>query len=70
MTGITGVFMDIGSINGLYTLFLIIIFVALFVWVYSKRQKQSFEDIGNSIFSDEQLSNMPTKDKKTSGVKK
>jgi len=62
--------MDTGSINGLYTLFLIFIFVALFAWVYSKRQKKSFEEMGNSIFSEEQLSNMPTKDKKISGVKK
>jgi cytochrome c oxidase cbb3-type subunit 4 len=62
--------MDAGTINGLYTLFLIFIFVALFAWVYSKRQKQSFEEMGNSIFNEEQLSNMATKDKKISGVKK
>ncbi|HIP75623.1 MAG TPA: cbb3-type cytochrome c oxidase subunit 3 [Psychromonas hadalis] len=52
--------MENGVVNGLYTLFLIIIFVAMFLWIYSKRQKKSFEDIGSSIFSEEQLSNMPT----------
>ena len=45
--------MDFATFNGLYTLFLIIIFVALIFWAYSKKQKQTFEEIGNSIFDDE-----------------
>lgn len=45
--------MDYGTFNGLYTLFLIIIFVALILWAYSKKQKQSFEEIGNSILDDD-----------------
>jgi len=45
--------MDFATFNGLYTLFLIIIFVALIFWAYSKKQKQAFEEIGNSIFDDE-----------------
>jgi len=44
--------MDFATFNGLYTLFLIIIFVALIFWAYSKKQKQKFEEIGNSIFDD------------------
>jgi len=45
--------MDFATFNGLYTLFLIIIFVALILWAYSKKQKSSFEKMGNSIFEDE-----------------
>jgi cytochrome c oxidase cbb3-type subunit IV len=45
--------MDFGTFNGLYTLFLIIIFVGLILWAYSKKQKQSFEEMGNSILEDD-----------------
>ncbi|MFT6984582.1 MAG: cytochrome c oxidase cbb3-type subunit 4 [Psychromonas sp.] len=46
--------MDYATFNGLYTLFLIIIFVALIAWAYSKKHKKSFEEIGNSIFDEDQ----------------
>ncbi|MEL0658933.1 MULTISPECIES: cbb3-type cytochrome c oxidase subunit 3 [Psychromonas] len=45
--------MDFGTFNGLYTLFLIIIFVGLILWAYSKKQKKSFEEMGNSILEDD-----------------
>lgn len=45
--------MDFATFNGLYTLFLIIIFVALILWAYSKKHKQTFEEMGNSILSDD-----------------
>ena len=45
--------MDFATFNGLYTLFLIIIFVALIMWAYSKKHKQTFEEIGNSILNDD-----------------
>lgn len=44
--------MDYGTFNGLYTLFLIIIFVALIIWAYSKKRKKTFDDIANSIFDE------------------
>jgi len=44
--------MDYETFNGLYTLFLIIIFVALILWAYSKKNKKSFEQMGNSIFDE------------------
>ncbi|WP_019616664.1 cbb3-type cytochrome oxidase subunit 3 [Psychromonas ossibalaenae] len=46
--------MDFMTFNGLYTLFLIVVFVALILWAYSKKQKKTFEDIANSIFDEPQ----------------
>jgi len=46
--------MDYATFNGLYTLFLIVIFVGLILWAYSKKHKKSFDDIANSIFDEDQ----------------
>jgi len=63
--------MDFATFNGLYTLFLIIIFVALIFWAYSKKQKKQFEDIANSIFDEPQEFTKNTGEQnKQSGVKK
>jgi len=67
----TGGFMDFATFNGLYTLFLIIIFVALILWAYSKKQKKQFEDIANSIFDEpHDFINGDGEQHKQSGVKK
>lgn len=63
--------MDFATFNGLYTLFLIVIFVALIFWAYSKKQKKQFDDIANSIFDESQdLTNTESEKNKQSGVKK
>lgn len=63
--------MDFGTFNGLYTLFLIIIFVALIFWAYSKKQKKTFDNIANSIFDEPQdLAKDDGEANKQSGVKK
>ena len=62
--------MNYATFNGLYTLFLILIFVALFFWAYSKRQKKSFEEMGNSIFSETQIDQMNPDVNDKTGVKK
>lgn len=63
--------MDFATFNGLYTLFLIIIFVALILWAYSKKQKKQFEEIANSIFDESQdVINGESEQHKQSGVKK
>jgi cytochrome c oxidase cbb3-type subunit IV len=63
--------MDFATFNGLYTLFLIIIFVALIFWAYSKKQKKSFDNIANSIFDEPQDSVINENiDNKQSGDKK
>ena len=45
--------MDFNVFNGLYTLFLIVIFIGIFIWAYSKKNKSEFEKVGRSIFDDE-----------------
>lgn len=52
--------MGFATFNGLYTLFLILIFVGLIFWAYSKKQKQTFEEMGNSILNDDQDLTTPT----------
>ncbi|MGB5444560.1 MAG: cbb3-type cytochrome c oxidase subunit 3 [Psychromonas sp.] len=46
--------MDFATFNGLYTLFLIVIFICLILWAYSKKNKKSFDDIADSIFDEDQ----------------
>ncbi|PKH04138.1 CcoQ/FixQ family Cbb3-type cytochrome c oxidase assembly chaperone [Psychromonas sp. MB-3u-54] len=46
--------MEFATFRGLYTLFLIIIFVALIAWAYSKEHKKTFDNIANSIFDEDQ----------------
>jgi cytochrome c oxidase cbb3-type subunit 4 len=63
--------MDFATFNGLYTLFLIIIFVALIFWAYSKKQKKQFDEIANSIFDESgDFANTNSEKNKQSGVKK
>jgi len=46
--------MNFATFNGLYTLFLIVIFIGLILWAYNKKHKKSFDDIANSIFDEDQ----------------
>ncbi len=59
--------MDFATFNGLYTLFLIVIFVGLIFWAYSKKQKKSFDNIANSIFDEPQDHIKKERDNKQSG---
>lgn len=47
--------MDINDLRGLSTLFLMIAFVGLCIWAYSKKRKSSFDDAANIPFADEEL---------------
>ena len=63
--------MDFATFNGLYTLFLIIIFVVLILWAYSKKHKKSFDNIASSIFDEPQdLIKINSESNKQSGEKK
>lgn len=45
--------MDYGTFSGLYTIFLIFIFIGLFIWVFSKKRSKSFNKAANIIFEDD-----------------
>jgi len=46
--------MDINDLRGLSTAFLLIAFVGLCVWAYSKKRKRSFDEAANLPFADEE----------------
>lgn len=58
--------MDYGTFRGLYTLFLLIIMIAIVVWAFSKRRKASFDEAANLIFADEEQ----RADNKNAGAKR
>ena len=41
---------DIGTIRGLITLFLMLAFLGLVVWAYSKRRKKDFDEMAQMPF--------------------
>ncbi|MCL1125987.1 cbb3-type cytochrome oxidase subunit 3 [Shewanella surugensis] len=46
--------MDYGTLQGIITLIVMLTFVGIFAWAYSSRQKASFDDAANLVFSDEE----------------
>jgi cytochrome c oxidase cbb3-type subunit 4 len=42
--------MDIGTVRGLVTLALLLAFVAIVIWAYSKRRKAEFEEMAELPF--------------------
>ncbi|MDN3557329.1 cbb3-type cytochrome oxidase subunit 3 [Halomonas maura] len=52
--------MDIGTVRGIITGLLIIAFVGLVWWAYSKRRKPDFDEAANLPFADED--EQPTRD--------
>ena len=45
--------MDINDIRAWHTLVLLVLFVGIIVWAYSKRRKKSFDEAANLPFADE-----------------
>jgi len=44
--------MGIGTIRGLVTLVLMLAFVAIVIWAYSKRRKADFDEMANLPFNE------------------
>jgi cytochrome c oxidase cbb3-type subunit 4 len=42
--------MDIGTVRGLVTLCLMLAFIGLVIWAYSKRRKADFDEMANLPF--------------------
>lgn len=45
--------MDINFLRGIFTLIVMVGFIGMFFWVYSKKRKSHFEDAANSILEEE-----------------
>ncbi len=48
--------MDINTVRGLITLALLILFIWLVVWAYSKKRAKTFNEAANLPFADEDIS--------------
>ncbi|AYV13784.1 MULTISPECIES: CcoQ/FixQ family Cbb3-type cytochrome c oxidase assembly chaperone [Shewanella] len=46
--------MDYGTMQGIITLVLILVFVGIFAWAYSSRRQKQFDEAANLVFSDEE----------------
>jgi len=44
--------MDIGTVRGLITLVLMLAFLGLVIWAYSKRRKADFDEMANLPFKE------------------
>ena len=47
--------MDINDLRGLSTLFLMIAFIGMCFWAYSRKRKKTFDEAANLPFADEEL---------------
>ena len=47
--------MDYGTFRGIFTLVLLVLFIVIVLWAYSKRSKRRFDDAANAIFEDEKV---------------
>ncbi len=56
--------MDINDLRGLSTLFLMISFIGMCFWVYSRKRKQSFDAAANLPFADEELNRRSLEEQK------
>ena len=47
--------MDINDLRGISTAFLLVSFVGLVFWAYSRNRKKEFDDAANLPFADEEM---------------
>ncbi|MCE2570405.1 cbb3-type cytochrome oxidase subunit 3 [Motilimonas eburnea] len=59
--------MDYGTFSGLYTGFLIVIFIGIIAWAYSSKNKSSFDKAANLVFADDEAVK-PSADNKNAGA--
>lgn len=54
--------MDYGTLQGIITIIVMLVFVGIFAWAYSSRQKKRFDEAANLVFSDEEKDKEKDKD--------
>ena len=47
--------MDINDLRGISTALLMVAFISMCIWAYSKKRKRSFEEAANLPFADEEM---------------
>ncbi|MEO2265775.1 cbb3-type cytochrome oxidase subunit 3 [Pseudoalteromonas pernae] len=45
--------MDYGTFRGILTLVIMVLFIVIVLWAFSKRSKKRFDDAANAVFEDE-----------------
>ena len=60
--------MEIGTLRGLGTILVCVAFIAIVLWAYSSKRKQSFDEAANLPFADEP--DAKKRDEETSRSKK
>ena len=45
--------MDINDFRGWHTIFLMILFIGVVIWAYSRKRKKSFDEAANLPFADD-----------------
>ena len=53
--------MDYGTLRGFFALLILALFIIIVAWSYSKKRKDSFDEVANSIFEEDKVD---TADKK------
>jgi len=53
--------MDYGTLRGFFALLILALFIIIVVWSYSKKRKDSFDDVANSIFEEDKKNTVDKK---------
>ena len=59
--------MDINDLRGLSTAFLMVAFIGLCIWAYSRKRKKAFDEAANLPFADEKLNEDTMKEEARNG---
>ncbi len=59
--------MDINDLRGLTTLFLMISFIGLCIWAYSKKRRKDFDEAAGLPFADDKLNQRTMEKERNNG---
>ncbi|MEJ2531468.1 MAG: cbb3-type cytochrome c oxidase subunit 3 [Halioglobus sp.] len=59
--------MDINDLRGLATLFLMISFIGLCIWAYSKKRRKAFDEAARLPFADDKLNQRTMEEERNNG---
>jgi cytochrome c oxidase cbb3-type subunit 4 len=59
--------MDINDLRGLATLFLMISFIGLCIWAYSKKRRKAFDEAARLPFADDKLNQRTMEEERKNG---